>query len=303
MRTKNVEGLIHEIERFRLHDGPGIRTMVSLKGCSLRCEWCANPETQNPKPQLAFYSEKCVYCLDCVERCPIGIHFKETGKIKWDDCEQCFNCVEDCSYGAREFIGEYKNVDEVFDIVKRDRTFYNNSGGGLTISGGEPLAQFEFTRELLKKAKAENIHTAVDTTGYVEWEKIKGVLDFIDLLLFDIKHLDSDKHKEKTGVGNELILENAVKAAEKVKEMIVRVPLIPDYNDSLKHIKNLAKFVKEELKDVNKVDLLPYHTIGVSKAAQIGMEYRFIGRNELEEGKVDKIKQILRFQGLDVSIS
>jgi pyruvate formate lyase activating enzyme len=297
-----IEGFIFDIQRFSLHDGGGIRTLVFMKGCPLRCEWCSNPESQTSKPQLIFYKELCIGCGECLGVCKFGA----TGKSIWDvDLEKCVGCgacVEKCFSGAKRIVGRQYTVGEVLDIILKDEVFYEVSGGGVTIGGGEPANQPRFVSELLRASREKGIHTAIETCGYARWETFKTILDYTDLLLMDIKHMDPDLHKEKTGVDNALILENAKKACKTVKKMRIRLPFIPGYNDTDENLHALARFAAEELPDVERLDLLPYHSTGASKAARIGAEYPFHEETEQTKQDIERAKKIIRSYGVTVKV-
>lgn len=295
-------GLVFDIQRFSVHDGHGIRTLVFLKGCPLKCRWCSNPESQSTKPQIGFFEEKCSSCLQCVGVCPYGEEFKINHKIDWEKCNGCLKCVGTCLYDARVPYGKKMTVIEVVDIVKRDMTFYKKSSGGVTLGGGEATFQPAFAEQILKSCQEAGIHTAMETCGYTSWEKFSRIIRYVDLLLFDIKHMDTNIHKEFTGVGNEIVLENAKNASRCVKEMIVRFPLIPDFNDNRKNIEEMGRFIAENMPDVKKIDILPYHSTGESKNARIGKEYTFKHESIIDEAKIQECKEILEAAGLQVSI-
>lgn len=298
------EGIIFDIQRYSIHDGPGIRTVVFLKGCPLRCLWCCNPESQLTNPQLSFIQSKCIGCLECIKICPNkAIRFdKEKGfLIDYKLCDMCGRCSDVCYPGARVIIGKKMSVDEVIAEVIKDKSFYNRSNGGVTLSGGEVLLQWGFAKEILKKCKELNINTAIETCGYCKWEYFTEVLEYVDLVLYDLKHLDSAEHKRLTGVDNQLILENATKVVKKVKEMIIRVPLIPSLNDSKDNIMMLVDFVST-LEKVKEIDLLPYHQLGVSKYNQIGQTYKLNEINPPSKEKINDIKRYIENRGFLVKV-
>jgi pyruvate formate lyase activating enzyme len=262
------KGIIFNIQHYSIHDGPGIRTTVFIKGCPLRCFWCQNPESQTLKPQVFFNSEKCAGCGKCVEACPEGAieiidgHSRTNRKL----CKVCGNCAEVCPNEARNLMGRYVTAGEVFKEVYEDTIFYQRSGGGVTLSGGEPLAQPEFALSVLKLCKYASLHTAIDTCGYAKWSILSRVLDYVDLVLYDFKHMNPIRHKKHTGVSNKLILENARRIYhERSIPMLARVPIIPGYNDSVKNIEATAKFIANELGTSVKLHLLPYHRLGETK--------------------------------------
>jgi pyruvate formate lyase activating enzyme len=258
-------GIVFDIQKYSIHDGPGIRTTVFLKGCPLRCFWCQNPEAQTVTPQLYFYEEKCGKCGRCAKVCPVEASTlsNEVLSIDLDKCVGCGKCVDACLNEARKLIGEYITAAEVIREVKKDVRFYKNSGGGVTLSGGEPLFQYEFAIDILQKCKDLGLHTVLETCGLIPWMTIEKALPYVDFVLYDIKHIDADKHQRGTGKSNTLILENAKKIAS-FKPMLVRTPLIPGFNDSVNDIEAIAHFVKAELPLVS-MELLAYNKFGEGK--------------------------------------
>jgi len=299
----SIKGIVFDIQRFSIQDGPGIRTTVFLKGCPLRCLWCSNPESQKFPPELFFSESLCVRCHRCVEVCPTGateLNSDGTIQINYELCKACGECVKVCPSGARTTSGKLMSIEEVLDMVKKDSLFYRNSGGGVTASGGEPLYQPDFLIGLFKECQEAGIQTALDTSGYARWETIEKILGYVDLVLFDIKHMDSEKHKEYTGVDNKLILRNAEKLAQERKPLIIRVPLIPGYNDSEENIMALARFMRE--RELVRIDLLCYHQFGRKKYEMLGREYKLSGVNTYKDEEVQMIKEELESFRLDVSI-
>ena len=294
-------GLVFNIQKFSLHDGPGIRTTVFMKGCSMACKWCSNPESINRNPEIMIYDVRCIGCKKCAEACPAGaIAFTEKGReIDWDMCDNCLKCAQVCPSKAIECVGTYMTVDEVVKKVEDDRAFYENSNGGMTVSGGEATVQSGIIAELLKNCRSKGIHTALDTTGYAQWKDIESVLEHVDLVLIDIKHMDSRMHKKGTGVGNEIILENAAKIAARVRTWL-RIPLIPHYNDSESNIKKVAEFATAI--GVEKVSVLPYHELGSSKYPKLGRVYPMEGTKPPDEKAVERVGKILESYGVKVEI-
>lgn len=297
-----VTGTVFDIERFSVHDGRGIRTVVFLKGCPLRCGWCANPESNAVKPQIGFFPEKCAYCKKCTEVCPGRELFLTAGKVDWQNCIGCLECVDACLYEARVAYGRTMSAGDVVKRVLRDRVFYQNSDGGVTLSGGEVCMQPDFAAAILELCRQENIHTAIETSGFAAWKNLEKILRHVDQLLFDFKCMDPEKHRKFTGVDNQVILENAVRAAELVDEMIVRWPVIPGVNDSDENAHQMAAFLAKNMPKVKRVDLLPYHSAGKSKCEHIGKEYAYAVPYELTGERVAQLQNILCKAGLDAKV-
>ncbi|MFB0562254.1 MAG: glycyl-radical enzyme activating protein [Candidatus Lokiarchaeia archaeon] len=296
-------GIIFNIQRYSIHDGPGIRTTVFLKGCPLTCKWCANPESINPHPEIFFREERCDQCGNCLKACLQGaITLDENGvQIDRIKCDSCMKCEEVCHTSAISRIGKKITVEEIVTEVMRDEPFYNNSGGGVTISGGEPLYQAKFTLNLLKECKERSLHTALDTSGYAKWEALDEILNYTDLVLFDIKHLNQEMHQNGTGVGNELILRNLEKILKKGVRVWVRVPIIPNYNNSNQHIETLASFLSEKL--IEKVSLLKYHEWGKHKYKFLGRDYPLKETPAINDEKLQSLKSIMESYGLSVTVN
>ena len=267
--NNDIKGVIFDIQRYSIHDGPGIRTTVFVKGCPLACYWCQNPESQMLAPQIFFYVEKCSKCGRCVEVCPTGASTLSdtTSEVDRDKCIGSGKCTEACPNEARKLAGRYMTVDEVVREVMKDVKFYKNSGGGVTLSGGDPLFQSEFALQILQRCKQMGLHTVLETAGFVPWSTLEKLLPYVDLFLYDIKHMDTGKHKEGTGRPNELILENAQKIAA-CKPILVRTPLIPGFNDSPNDIRAIARFVKSKLHSA--MELLAYNKMGEGKYERLG---------------------------------
>lgn len=265
------KAIIFDIQHCSASDGPGIRTTVFFKGCNLKCAWCHNPESQEFKPQMMFYKDKCKACGKCTEVCP-------TPK----NCTLCGKCSFYCPFDARKVCGKEYTVDEVFAEIIKDKAFYKNSDGGVTFSGGECMLQIEFVLDILKKCKENGIHTAVDTAGHIPFESFEKILPYTDLFLYDIKCFDSETHKKYVGVGNKLILENLKKLFEVGAKIWIRIPVISDINDSIEEMQAIKEFLDKNGKP-EKIELLPYHAMGENKYAAIGKEaQRFTPPDEEE---------------------
>lgn len=291
-----MNGTIFDIQKFSLHDGPGIRTTVFLKGCPLRCAWCHNPESWSSEKELLYSAEKCVGCGHCVPLCPQKCHsIDENGRHLFDrsKCTGCSACTEKCYTEALTLCGKDQSVEYVLEQVLKDKVFYENSGGGMTVSGGEPMAQFPFTLELIKQAKAAGLHVAIETCGFAQESHYAQITDLVDLFLFDIKSVNDANHKKFTGQSNELILKNLRFLDSKGVDIRLRCPLVPGLNDSEDDLRAIAKLANS-LTNVKGIDVEPYHPLGVSKAAQLGKEDFFkapFAEKEHWEKWIDTLKK------------
>lgn len=296
-------GRLFDIKRFSIHDGPGIRTTVFLKGCPLKCRWCHNPESQSPAAQLLMHQQRCVACGECVTACPheaITLQH-DTPITDMAKCQNCAACVAVCYAEAREMVGYSSNVAAVLAIVERDRLFYEESQGGVTFSGGEPLQQPDFLLSLLKACKTRQIHTVVETCGHAPTAVLERLRPFVDLFLYDLKHLDAQRHRQLTGVSNTLILKNLLHLAAQQHALIVRVPIIPGLNDAPQHIHQLGKFVAD-LPNVSRIDLLAYHNSAQEKYRRLGQAYTLAELKSPEETQLQQIAATLRGYNLTVHI-
>ncbi|MCX5990889.1 MAG: glycyl-radical enzyme activating protein [Chloroflexi bacterium] len=303
--TGSTTGQVFNIQRYSIHDGAGIRTLVFLKGCPLRCLWCCNPESQKGLPELGFIESRCVgdsACgAPCLCACPVkSIRLNGYGKPAIDrtTCDACGKCAAACGKDALKVVGREMTVDEVMAEVEKDRAFYRRSGGGVTVGGGEPLAQYRFAADLLEAAQEAYLHTALETCGHAPWSHLEAVLKHVDLLQFDVKHMDPARHGDLTGRSNELILGNlkrvlSVKASQ---DVIIRIPVIPGCNDSVEDIGETARFVSEL--GFSQAELIPYHRLGVSKYAQYGMVYSLPGCEPSPPNHSDELRKIVREFGL-----
>lgn len=297
----DCSGLIANIQKFSIHDGPGIRTTVFMKGCSLRCQWCSNPETLNHNPQIMTFAIRCIRCENCINICPKQAIRLADGlvSIDWDKCDQCQKCAEVCPSEAIETIGKSFSCEKLLKEIASDRLFYDESGGGVTFSGGEPLVQWGFVLKMLKLCNSKSIHTCLDTTGNVSWGILEKIIPHVDLFLYDLKHLDAEPHKAGTGVDNTLILKNLSKLARCTK-IWLRVPIIPEYNDSIDHIERIGRLAVNL--GVEKVSLMPYHYWGAAKYDCLGITYRLTGLTPPTREALEKYKGILQRLGANVMV-
>ena len=272
-------GTVFDIQRFSIHDGPGIRTTVFLKGCSLRCFWCHNPEGMRLLPEIQFEPEKCIGCGECVKICEQNAQHLENGQRLYDRdcCTVCGQCVETCFAGGLSLIGRSMSVDAVLTEVLQDIAFYRSSGGGVTFSGGEPVLQTEFLSTVLARCRWAGVHTAIETAGYYPWERLEYLLPHVDMVMMDLKHMDSEQHKAATGAPNDLILANARKLAESSVALLFRTPVIPTVNDTPDAIRAIAQFV-QELSTLRgaaiPLELLQFHRLAEDKYTHLGRSYQ-----------------------------
>jgi pyruvate formate lyase activating enzyme len=266
-------GLLFDIMRYSLHDGPGIRTTVFFKGCPLSCWWCHNPEGQSPKPNLMFFANRCMNCGDCIEVCPHGAILRLNGVIHTTAaCHACGTCADTCPTGARKVAGRWMTVSETMRHIERDRIFWDESGGGVTFSGGEPLAQPRFLESLLDACREKRIHTVVETCGLAKKELVLDLSEKVDLFLFDLKILDPLKHQKYTGVRNDSILANLEALARRKKPVVVRFPVIPEINDDSENIRQMVALLSRL--HLWQIHLLPYHQTGTEKYKRLGLGFR-----------------------------
>ncbi len=302
----HAAGTVFDIQRYSIHDGPGIRTLVFLKGCPLRCKWCSNPEGQTNRPQVRFLESRCVgasVCnAICAKACPDGaIIVSPEGKPSTNRaiCQGCGHCALACSWEARRTSGRSVTVEELMAEILKDEAYYRSSGGGVTIGGGEPLEYFEFVRSVLERCRHESIHTAIETCGHGPWRHLRSIAELADLIYFDIKHMDSVVHAHLTGVPNTRILSNAKKLLSSgLTTVVVRVPVIPGSNDSEETIRDIARFVIEA--GGTTIELMPYHALGRSKYAQLDREYELSQTPVPDPGHMSNLRALAESFGLTV---
>lgn len=297
-----AKGTIFDIKRYAIHDGPGIRTTIFLKGCSLRCQWCQNPEGQESNPEIILRSSRCATeCNECVSICSLDAISKDRNSIEIDKakCNLCRECEEVCAYEALEIVGREVTAQELAEEIEKDKIFFDESGGGVTFSGGEPLMQLDFLEALLKEIKKKNIHVTLDTSGYVSFEGLDRISEKVDLFLYDLKIMDDEKHEKYTGVSNKLILENLRKLAERGKSVAVRIPLVSGINDDNQSIHMLVDFL-QSLKNINQISLLSYHRGGREKYKRLRKEKLPKTFQSPSDERIEEIKKILTDSGFSV---
>ena len=293
-----MNGIILNTKRFEIHDGPGLRTTLFLKGCPLRCKWCHNPESYKQAPELAFYAHKCIGCGACTAACPTHAHTVKEGAHAFDRklCVSCGKCVDVCPKEALMLFGKCVTPEEILPALLEDKVFFDESGGGVTVSGGEPLMQYEFTAELLKLLKENGVSTALDTSLYASREHICAVMPYVDIFLIDIKAIDSDVHKKCTGVANDIILDNLRYIDDLGKTYEIRIPSVPGENSG--EIEKMAEFICT-LKNADRVKLLAYHDLSRTKYSSLGMDYA-MGDTSVPSGEeYEKAFSVLKNSGIN----
>jgi pyruvate formate lyase activating enzyme len=305
-QKSNTKGLIFDIRKYAIHDGPGVRTTVFFKGCPLACLWCCNPESQLGQPELIWVRERCLGCDLCLTVCPceaLSMDGEGGRSIDRQRCDRCGLCAERCPGEALNLLGRRASVGEVLAEVAKDALYFEASGGGLTLSGGEPLSQPEFAAELLWRYRHEEKggHTAVETSGFAEWRVIEQLAADVDLFLFDLKHMDPADHLRLTGRDNRLILENARRLAAAGCRMVIRLPLIAGVNDSRENLEATAGFALS-LPGVKRIDILPYHRLGEPKYSRLQRDYILAGQAALGADRVQWAKTVLEKHGLQVRV-
>lgn len=310
MKAAMIErkAFIFNVQKYNMYDGPGVRTLVFFKGCPLRCKWCANPEGLQKKYEVMIKKDLCINCGACASVCPVSIH-TISKELKHEinrsiDCQGCRKCEKVCPQSAISIVGEVKTVSELMEIIEEDREFYDLSGGGVTLGGGEVTMQSEFATNLLMACKQEGINTAIETCGYTKLESILKMAEFIDLFLFDVKHMDPERHYQLTGVHNERILENLKELIRRRYNVKVRMPLLKGINDSQEEIESVIEFLMpfRDYKNFKGIDLLPYHKLGVNKYIQLNKDYPIEGDPSLSSDELDMIESWIKKYDFPVAV-
>ena len=294
---RSTEGLIFAIDQTAVHDGPGVRMMVYLKGCPLRCVWCHSPESISPRPEVVWYETRCARCGKCVEACPEGLREPAVPNAPLPgECRLCGACVEACKPGALEIKGRAVSAGTLADEAVRLKPFFRRSGGGVTLSGGEPMLQAEFTHAVAALCRAAEIHVAMETTGHVAWAKLKRMTRIVDLFLYDLKHADPEQHRVFTGVDNRLILANLRRLAKAGADVIVRVPLIPGHNDSAEDVRAITRLAREH--GARKLTLLPYNPATAGKYAWLRRRCPLKGAQRQSGEEIARLTEVVEGEGL-----
>ena len=278
MDTKHIYGNVFDIQRFSVHDGPGIRTTVFLKGCPLSCHWCHNPESQSGYPELSYNESGCIHCGACISVCPYSCHSRDSNGchvFSRAGCDSCMLCSQSCPAQALEVIGKTTSVYEVMNEIQKDLHFYRSSDGGVSLSGGEPLMQPDFISSILSSCKKLDIHTALETCGHISWKTIENVIRYVDLFLFDIKESDRERLKKFTGGDIDLIYENLCRLDNCGVEIVLRCPVIPGINDRKEHFEYIGTLA-DKLRNVSRIDIEPYNPLGQSKYIRLGRQLKYV---------------------------
>jgi pyruvate formate lyase activating enzyme len=296
-----MTGIVTDIQRFSIHDGPGIRTTVFLKGCNMCCRWCHNPETIGPRPQIQLFPDKCIGCGACLEACTRGAHVQAGGakEFRRELCLACGQCAKTCYAEAIVLVGKDMTAGEVVAEVMQDREFYKNSGGGVTVSGGEPLFQVEFTHEILRLCRERGLHTAVESNMAWPWKRVTPILPLTDLVIVDIKLMNGEAHREWTGLPNDTVLANAERLSRQKVDLIVRTPVIPGVNDTPEEIDRIAAFIAP-FENLLYYELLPFHPMGTGKYRSLGMEWKMGDLKRPANEQVLALAAVARRRGITV---
>ena len=298
-----TKGLVFDIKKYAIHDGPGIRTTVFFKGCPLQCQWCHNPESRKADVEFGFRNNRCLRCGQCVDACPHDA-ISLNGNYPVTDteiCRLCGECIDACLAGARQIIGRQMTVSEIMNEVEKDIIFYDQSDGGVTFSGGEPLMQPDFLLALLNQCRQKNIHTAVDTSCYAEPEVVESIVKKADLFLCDLKHMDNEMHERFTGEGNNLILDNVRLISQAGKKIIIRVPVIPGFNDDPANIEATGEFAAS-LQGVGRIDLLPFNRGGIEKSTRLTCDIESMQLETPDNEQMSLIAESLKKYVFEVNI-
>jgi pyruvate formate lyase activating enzyme len=299
--ASRITGTIFNIQFDSTEDGPGIRTTVFMKGCPMSCLWCHNPEGLSRSRQLVWYETRCIGALKCVEVCPKNALKPEPGKLCIDRalCDACGDCVSACPSAALEVFGTTYTVDELVAMALRDRVFYETSGGGVTLSGGEASLQARFCLEVMKALKQEGIHLALDTCGAANWKTLAPLVELADLVLYDLKIIDAEKHREYTGFPLDVVLENARRISSSGKPMWIRTPIVPGYTDAVENIAGIARFIHENLPAVERYDILAFNNTCAAKYERLGLTWKLEGKKLISEEFMEQLAATARNEGLD----
>ena len=297
-----MKATIVNVQKYSVHDGPGIRTTIFFKGCPLKCWWCHNPESLKPSEEIIQCAEKCTGCGRCASKCSEeAIQIKNGNPfIELEKCKLCGKCADLCISEAREHIGKVVSVEDIMNNIKKDIVFYEESGGGVTFSGGEPLIHTKFLIEVLKRCKLLGINTTVDTCGYAPWESFEQIHDKVDLFLYDLKIFDDEKHVKYTGVSNKLILENLKKLSDLGKDIYLRMPIIRGINDDDEHINGCLEFISKL--NIKQVNILPYHKFGMDKYEKLNMSYKLSGNEKPLDKTIDNIVKKFRNRNIKLEV-